>query len=82
MIDEQIKGGWNWKLILILKIISNKTNSNQKNSDEIWRKNLSRERENNEKKVVMPNQRFMSHTRYPGMKGRQWRFKWHPRSRC
>jgi hypothetical protein len=24
MIDEQIKGGWNWKIILILKIISNK----------------------------------------------------------
>jgi hypothetical protein len=52
MIYEQIKGGWNWKIILILKIISNKTNSNQKNNDEIWRKNLSRERENNEKRLL------------------------------
>jgi hypothetical protein len=39
MIYEKIEGGWNWKTILILSIISNKTKGNKKNIDKIWRKN-------------------------------------------
>jgi hypothetical protein len=30
MIYEKVEGGWNWKKIVILKIVSDKTNSNKK----------------------------------------------------
>jgi hypothetical protein len=36
MIGKKTEGGWNHKKNSILKNISNKTNSNQKNSDQIW----------------------------------------------
>jgi len=39
MIYEKIEGWWNWKTILILSIISNKTKSHKKNIDKIGRKN-------------------------------------------
>jgi len=42
---ERIKNrkGWNWKKFVILYIIQNKKNSNQKDMDQIWRKKKLKE---------------------------------------